>query len=590
MKKSIFLAFLHLFFLNIYSQEIQHDNCGSDELLKRHYQKFPIYKTKNNAFNLELSELIKTGKIQSHMNKNNSIYEIPIVVHVVGDGSALGSVNNKSDADIIDWINFTNKVFAGDISIGMSPSSGVLPIKLVLAKIDPNCNPTNGINRIDASNLPKYVSGGVNSYDTANAVAESEIRSLGMWNMSKYYNIYIVKKLSVSTGVVNGYAYGPTDGMDCSFIYTGAASLTTKTLAHEFGHALGLYHTHQGNNGSTTACAPNNDCTMQGDMVCDTEPMADLIYIACQTNQINPCTNLTYAGGERNVMAYSACTKNLFTQGQATRAIATLLQYRQSLLTSPVIYSAITNNNSTLVPACIPTTIIHPGGYNIGITSVKFGSINNYSLSYTPDKNNFYEDFTQNYCLGVSKTNIPLNSPTALTISPGINNPHVIKAYIDYNNDGLFNETSELILFQNGINNNVLANALITPPSYAVTNTPLRMRVIGELDNIAVTACHIPKYGQVEDYSVVIESKTLSTANDSKNNKTYISKNGNSLVVEGTAKISNLIIYDASGRILINKMNINSREISFPLNSTDVILTVKVILENGEIVIKRVKF
>lgn len=589
MKKSFFLMLLQFFFVNIYSQEIKHLECGADEIMKKHYQRFPEDKIKNDAFNLELSNLIKKDKIQSKISQNTTLYEIPVVVHVISDGSPIGSVNNRSDDDIINWINYTNKVFAGDPSIGMSPASGVLPIKLVFAKIDPDCKTTNGINRINASHLPKYVSGGVNSDDTSNAVSDSEIYSLGMWDISKYYNIYVVKKLSSSMGELNGYAYGPGLSLDYSFISTGAVSLTKKTLAHEFGHALGLHHTQQGYNESTGACPSNNDCTLEGDMVCDTEPMVSLLYNSCQTNQINPCTNLIYAGGEKNVMAYSACNKELFTPGQAARAIAILLQYRQSLINSPVASLQAINNHSLLTSACTPSTIIYNGWYGIGITSVKFGNINNYSLSYIPSKNNFYEDFTKNYCLGISKTSIPLNSPTALTIAPGTNNLHTIKAYIDYNNDGLFNETTELILYQNGVNTNSPASALITPPANAVTNTPLRMRVIGELNNIGVIACYTPKYGQVEDYSVVIQSSTLSV-NTIKNIETYITRLADSLVIKSDIKISELIIYDASGRILINRPHIKNNEIAIPLEIKNTVLTVKATLENGKVVTKKIKF
>lgn len=591
MKKLLFSLILGLTVSHAYSQTIE--LCGTDELMRKHYERFPEQKAQDDAFNLELSKMIKSGKIASQINKNQ-IYEIPVVVHVVGDGSPIGSVNNKSDADIIAWINYTNGVFAGNSSSGMSATSAILPVKFVFAKISPSCTATNGINRIDASHLPKYVSGGVNSDNTTNAVSASEITALGMWDTSKYYNIYVVKKLASNSGTLNGFAYYPGGSLDYSFMSTSASAVNAQTLAHEFGHALGLRHTHEGFNDSTGACPTNTDCTLEGDLVCDTEPMKSLYHSSvpytCQTGQINPCTTQVYAGGERNVMSYTFCFRDLFTQGQATRAIAQLLQYRQSLINSPTGSTTTPNNTVTLATACTPTSITNPGNYNIGVTSVKFGSINNYSTNYKVATNNFYENFTANYCLGTSKTNIPANSATTLTVAPGTSNAHIIKAYIDYNNDGQFNETTELVLNQSNVSNTSVATASVTPPASAIINLPLRMRVIGDFNGTAVTSCYTPKYGQVEDYSVIITAENALATREVKKTETNIIKVENMVVVKSDEKISSLQVYDASGRILFEQSNIKATEFSTPLNLKNTIVIASATLENGKVITKKLKF
>ncbi|GAB0155413.1 hypothetical protein CHRYSEOSP005_06740 [Chryseobacterium sp. Alg-005] len=593
MKKLLFSLILGLTVSHVYSQKTEVLECGTDELMRKHYARFPEQKAQDDAFNLELSKLIKSGKIASQINKNQ-IYEIPVVVHVVGDGSPIGSVNNKSDADIIAWINYTNGVFAGNSSSGMSATSAVLPVKFVFAKISPSCTATNGINRIDASHLAKYVSGGVNSDNTTNAVAASEITALGMWDTSKYYNIYVVKKLASNSGTLNGFAYYPGGSLDYSFMSTSASAVNAQTLAHEFGHALGLRHTHEGFSDSTGACPANADCTLEGDLVCDTEPMKSLYHSSvpytCQTGQINPCTSQTYAGGERNVMSYTFCFRDLFTQGQTTRAIAQLLQYRQSLINSPTGSTTTPNNTVTLATACTPTTITNPGNFNIGVTSVKFGSINNYSTNYKVATNNFYENFTGNYCLGTSKTSIPGNSATTLTVAPGTSNTHIIKAYIDYNNDGQFNETTELVLNQSNVSNTSVATASVTPPAGAVINTPLRMRVIGDFNGTAITSCYTPRYGQVEDYSVTITAEDILAIREVKKNETNIVKVENTVLVKSNEKISSLKIYDISGRILFDQSNINTTEFSAPLNVKDIVVIASATLENGKVITKKLKF
>lgn len=591
MKKLLFLCIAGALSSNFYSQNLE--VCGTDELMKKHYARFPEQKLQDDAFNLELSRMIKSGKLASKINQNQ-VYEIPVVVHVVGDGSAIGTVNNKSDADITAWVNYTNGVFAGSASSGMSATSSILPVKFVFAKVDPSCNATNGINRINASHLPKYVSGGVNDDNTTNAVAATEITALGLWDTSKYYNIYVVKKLTSNVGALNGYAYYPGGSNDYSFMSTSASNVNAQTLAHEFGHALGLRHTHEGYNTTTGACPANNDCTLDGDLVCDTEPMKSLYHSSvpqnCQAGQINPCTTQVYAGGEKNVMAYTYCFRDLFTQGQADRATAQLLQYRQSLINSPVASAAI-NNNAVLTNACVPTSMTNPGGFNIGITSVKFGSINNYSNNYKQAANNFYENFTGSYCFGTSKTTIPQGAATTMTVAPGTSNAHIIKAYIDYNNDGQFNESTELVLNQSGVSNGSLATASVTPPSGAVTNTPLRMRVIGDFNGTNITACYTPRYGQVEDYSVIIEPQaSLSVSSTLAKNNSFIIKDENSVYVKSDSKISTIHIYDSSGRLLTYKTEVNASELRIPIDQKNTIVTVAVVLKDGKSITQKLKF
>lgn len=594
MKKLLFLLITISLSSNFYSQNVEFLECGTDEVMRKHYAKFPNEKIQDETFNLELSKMMKTGKLAAK-NGQNQVYEIPIVVHVVGDGSPIGSVNNKSDVDIIAWVNYTNGVFAGNASSGMSATSSVLPVKFVFAKIDPNCNPTNGINRIDASGLPKYVSGGVNDDNTSNAVLAKEITAMGQWDTNKYYNIYVVKKLTSNAGGLNGYAYYPGGSNDYSFMATSASAVNAQTLAHEFGHALGLRHTHEGYNATTGDCPVNTDCTLNGDLVCDTEPMKSLYHPSvprnCQAGQINPCTNQIYAGGERNVMSYTFCFRDLFTQGQTDRATAQLLKFRQSLINSPVAANTTPNNSVSLTSACTPTTINSPGNYNIGITSVKFGSINNSSNNYKQAMNNFYENFTGNYCMGISKTTIPNNTATTIQIAPGLNNSHRIKVYIDYNNDGQFDEIHEAVLNQTGVTNGSFATASITPPSNAVLNTPLRMRVIGDMAGIPITACHTPEYGQVEDYSVTIVPQTSLSVNDiTSKNTSFITKDENSIYVKGNTQISSLHIYDASGKLIIDKAQVNTSEFRLPINQRNAIITVHVVLKDGKVMTKKLKF
>ena len=123
-----------------------------------------------------------------------------------------------------------------------------------------------------------------------------------------------------------------------------ASPSATAVLAHEVGHYLGLYHTFQGG-------CPNDDCFTSGDLVCDTPPDAAAFNTLCfdGTNSCatdeddasinNPFRSVALGGlGDQldmqtNFMDYAnlACFER-FTEGQANRMQAVLLEVRMSLL------------------------------------------------------------------------------------------------------------------------------------------------------------------------------------------------------------------------------------------------------------------
>ncbi len=104
------------------------------------------------------------------------------------------------------------------------------------------------------------------------------------------------------------------------------------TLAHEFGHYLGLYHTHEfydsSDGGEST---DGSDCLTKGDRICDT-PADPMLH-----NQVN--NDCEYTGDEigytpdtENIMSYSlASCRQHFSQGQLNRASYFAKQYRNYL-------------------------------------------------------------------------------------------------------------------------------------------------------------------------------------------------------------------------------------------------------------------
>ncbi|KAA9325697.1 GEVED domain-containing protein [Adhaeribacter soli] len=150
------------------------------------------------------------------------------------------------------------------------------------------------------------------------------------------------------------------------------------------------------------------------------------------------------------------------------------------------------HTNVPVAAACTPGTTNFCCGY--GITNVDFGS----GLLVNASANGAagYQDFTCSKSVTVTAGN---TYPVALT--SGIN-PQDTRIYIDLNNDGNFSGASEMVLqLLNMVN--PAGNILI--PGTAVTNTPLRMRIISDEIGSTFTGCNGIISGQAEDYTIIIQ-------------------------------------------------------------------------------------
>jgi inosine/xanthosine triphosphate pyrophosphatase family protein/PKD repeat protein len=254
-------------------------------------------------------------------------YEIPVVFHIVHQNGA----ENISDGDIIRSLDFLNQSFANqgyyDQGVGVDTE-----IQFCLARRTPDNLPTNGINRI------------VSPLTNVEATAEDRnLKDLSRWNPREYVNIWVVREicgLGLGCGVA-GYAYYPgAHGGNVDGIVVEARWLTTNearatVLTHEMGHYLGLRHTFDG------GCT-NDDCTLDGDRVCDTPPDNSKAAVPCG-GTANTCTTDTNSGFAtdqndmfNNYMDYGnwSCY-NTLTAGQRDRMYFFLEGRRKSLLDSP---------------------------------------------------------------------------------------------------------------------------------------------------------------------------------------------------------------------------------------------------------------
>ena len=332
--------------------------CAFDTKMEELKKENPEY-----ARQLQETERYIRNFIATHpenARKPMATYTIPVVVHVMHTGGAVGTVYNPSDVQINGAIEYLNQIYAGTYPGMEEPEEGGgvvnMELKFVLAKRTPGCGYTSGIERVDASGIPNYAANGVNSKNT-DGVSDLTLKNYSRWNPADYYNIWLVNKIDGKDGTAGqftaGYAYfaGASASVDGTVMLATQMKSGQKTLPHEIGHAFNLHHTFNGSN-LNTACATNGDCTLEGDGVCDTDPVSNNVNssgiydFSCRTGA-NSCAsgNPFTRNTEKNYMAYTSC-HTLFTQGQKARVQAAMtLPGRASLFASPGATSCGTGIN-----------------------------------------------------------------------------------------------------------------------------------------------------------------------------------------------------------------------------------------------------
>ncbi|MGN7784077.1 M43 family zinc metalloprotease [Niabella sp. 22666] len=498
--------------------------CGFD-FVNQHLRKSPDYVQKLAATEYKIQQdverIIKTRAQFQNLNiLPGPVYEIPVVVHVIApSGSPAGWVN-PTDQQISDAIDRLSADFAATSTRSVGAST---PIKFTLAKRTQDCNASTGIVRVSGSGVPGYDANGVvvpGSPASVTGADNEAIRSLSFWQNNLAYNIWVVWKIAadVPAGTfVGGYAnlpwettYYPAsikEGM--MIIASQLISSTSTTLTHELGHAFGLYHTFEG--GDQTNCPPMTDgtnCTTIGDKVCDTDPVKNLLQggaCAILNTDPNPCyNNNPYNGIQKNIMGYGGCLDR-FTAGQSARMMAALNIARAGLMTSvastpPPATTVIANTTQA------PLNNSNSNVTNIGPWNVTLGSLTYQSYGFVDDDEQFYQDNSCNFGTTLSSA----SSPT-LTVTTGGSNQQTCKAWIDFNNNGVF-DNDELILNSNTPAGTGVYSHTAQIPSEKLSaagtakNQLLRMRVRADfINNSNFGPGGALLVGQTEDFWVSIE-------------------------------------------------------------------------------------
>lgn len=309
------------------------DRCGTVPYSRTLHRDDDLHKVRFEAWLQQQARRSQTGRQKA------ASYKIPVVVHVIHNGEAIGVGANISDDQIRSQIRVLNEDFQRlnadtvDTPPEFATLAASVDLQFVLAKQDPDGMPSSGIVRVN---------GGRPSWTMNDNYA---LKELSYWPAEEYMNLWVCNL----TGSFVGYAQFPesdleglenasmnrlTDGVVIWYKAFGSAADGAfnldpvfdrgRTATHETGHFLGLRHIW----GDDDGCAgsdyvddtPNQASSTRG---CPTHPKTD----AC--GEVIMFQNyLDYT--DDNCM-------NLFTQGQISRVMTVLENSprRKSLLTSP---------------------------------------------------------------------------------------------------------------------------------------------------------------------------------------------------------------------------------------------------------------
>jgi hypothetical protein len=270
------------------------------------------------------------------------VITIPVVIHIIHFGEAIGVGRNISEAQILSQIAVLNECYRRtntDVNTTPAAFKGISDdarIEFCLATQDEFGNPTTGIERVMGTQAS------YNTYDDFDALEKPRT----IWDRNKYLNIW-----TWNDGGIGAYATFPgdpdsLDGVVIPYYYFGRVGNVSqpfalgKTAVHEIGHWFNLNHIWGSNSGCTTDDGVT-DTPKQGTSCpfgqCPAFPRLD----ACQT---------TYPGiMYYNQMDYSGdpCL-TIFTVGQCTRMHASINASRMSILSSQGCAGAVGINESII--------------------------------------------------------------------------------------------------------------------------------------------------------------------------------------------------------------------------------------------------
>ena len=302
---------------------IQNDNSG---LTQRRIFNNSIVQ---NSLSKEIETKINNEILNYQHKQNQDPIVLPLVFHIINNDPS-----SISDQYILDGLQELNEAFSKSGRYVTSKGADT-KISFCLAQKDPDGGNTTGITRTKS----------FFSADLSTKIEDDKLKNLVLWDPAKYINIWLVRNIEVPGAIFECGKWSRGHGIPGYLtINPGGDGIVLtgfgKLLIHLTAEYLNLYQTYY----NIPNCT-NYNCSINGDMVCDTPPEYYVTITANCNTAVNTCgtdTLSNHSNGNfftdvpdytNNFMGKGdeSC-QNEFTQGQADRMIAAINTQRKGLL------------------------------------------------------------------------------------------------------------------------------------------------------------------------------------------------------------------------------------------------------------------
>jgi PKD repeat protein len=368
----------------VVSSAPSHRTCGTG-ILPDEYENWISAKMQEDAANHQGSKM-------------KTVYNLPVVVHVIHNNNTVGTSFNISNAQILSQIAVLNEDFrklnadTGSIPSVFAGLAADCEINFCLAQTDPSGQPTTGIDRIDRN------SKGWTAPPYSKNYVDATIKPATIWDVNKYLNIWVCNlsggllgyatfpSSSTNLGLSAPFGTATSDGVVIlynAFGRVGAVSAPYnkgRTSTHEIGHWFGLRHI-------------NGDANCSSDY-CNDTPTQSSLNFGCPNFPNVSCSNGPNGDMFMNYMDYTddACMF-MFTPNQKARMVTTLNN-------SPFRVNLAASNR------CSPPVVAAPVvAFTANSTSVSAGS----SVNFTDQSTNSPVSWSWSFPGGTPSTSTAQN-------------------------------------------------------------------------------------------------------------------------------------------------------------------------------------